>query len=186
MELRPWLEQRMFLIASRWHAEIQLREDRRGDGSDGTLESFLRHMVSFLPECLGEKREMAEEVWQQAAHLYGSFGLRRGLAAGEVAEELHLLRSVINGVLMQDPPEGSEERPILTREVLGLYRLLDRGVVGATVAYVDDLFFAHLQGSGVSEGVTAVVEEEIARQLRAFREELRSEDPAQWRDHDES
>ena len=49
---------------------------------------------------------------------------------------------------------------------------LNLGVVSASVAYVDDLFFAHLQNSGVPEGVTTEVEEEIGRQLNAFRKDL--------------
>ena len=41
----------------------------------------------------------------------------------------------------------------------------DQAVVAASVAYVDDLFFAHLQGSGVPEGVTQELEEETRAQL---------------------
>jgi hypothetical protein len=40
------------------------------------------------------------------------------------------------------------------------------------VAYIDDLFFAHLQNSGIPEGVTPELEEEIHLELKAFLEEL--------------
>ena len=179
MELRHWLEGRMGLIAHRWQAEIQIREDRRGDDGDGFLNSFLRHLVSFLPPCLGEHRQAGEEVWQLATHLYGSLALRRGLAAGEVVEELQLLREMILRLLLESPPEKLGG-PTLSRDILVLNRILDLGVVRAGVAYVDDLFFAHLQGSGIPEEVTPEVIAEIGAALEGFRIDLGTPDPSDW------
>jgi len=185
LELKPWLEKRKDKIARRWRAEIRVREDRRGDDGDGFLGFFLESLISFVPPCLGKHRDAGEEVWQQATHLYGSLGLRRGLAAGEVVEELQLLREVILRVLLDSPP-GDWEGPGFQRDLLALNRVLDLGVVQASVAYVDDLFFAHLQGSGVPEGLTAEVEKEMCLQLEAFwRElgELDSDNSLPWRSH---
>ena len=185
LELKSWLEKRREKIARRWRAEIRGREGRRGDDGDGFLGFFLENLVSFVPPCLSEHRDPGEEVWQQATHLYGSLGLRRGLAAGEVVEELQLLREVILRVLLEAPP-GDWEDPGFQRDFLALNRVLDLGVVQASVAYVDDLFFAHLQGSGVPEGLTAEVEDEMDRQLEAFRGELGeldSNNSLRWRSH---
>jgi hypothetical protein len=187
LELKPWLEKRREIIARRWRAEIRGREDRRGDDGDGFLGFFLENLISFVPPCLGEHREVGEDVWQQATHLYGSLGLRRGLAAGEVVEELQLLREVILRVLLDSPP-GDWEYPGFQRDLLTLNRVLDLGVVQASVAYVDDLFFAHLQGSGVPEGVTPEVEDEMGRQLETFQRELGELNPGnslRWRPHGE-
>ena len=173
MELRPWIEERVGLIARRWHSEITLREGRREEGGDGLLEVFLNHLVSFLPPCLGEHRDPAEEVWQQATHLFGTLALRRGLAAGEVVEELQFLRGVILKTLF-DTTSESDMSSVPYRDLLVLNRILDLGVVQASVAYVDDLFFAHLQGSGVAEQVTPELVEEITKQLEACSRELRS------------
>jgi hypothetical protein len=175
-ELKKWLEDRHDPIARRWRAKIRDREDRRGEDGDGFLGLFLDGLLSFLPACLGTRRDAGEEVWQQATHLYGSLALQRGLAAGEVVEELQLLREVILRLLLEGPP-GDWESQVLQRDLLALNRALDLGVVRACVAYVDDLFFAHLQGSGVPEGVTAEVEEEMGRQLETFRRELRELTP---------
>jgi len=140
------------------------------------------HLVSFLPACFGDQREVGLEVWEQAAHLYGSIAVRRGLAAGEVVEELQLLRNVIlrlflvgapgeTGTPVSPPAEGGRES-LPPLELLALNRVLDRGVSRASVAYMDDLFFAHLQGSGVPEGITPELAEETERQLQAFRKDL--------------
>lgn len=177
MELKLWLKDREGQVARRWRAEIRGREDRREGDGDGFLGLFLDSLISFLPPCLGDRRDVGEEVWQQATHLYGSLALQRGLAAGEVVEELQLVRGVILRLLLEAPPEDWGDRGF-QRDLLTLNKVLDLGVVRASVAYVDDLFFAHLQGSGVPEGVAADVEEEMERQLEAFRKELEDLSPA--------
>jgi hypothetical protein len=145
----------------------------RGEEGDGFLGFFLDDLTSLLPLCLLNEREEGEEIWQLATHLYGTLALRRGLAAGEVVEELQLLREVILRLLLDSPPCDWGDRNF-HRGFLALNRFLDLAVVGASVAYVDDLFFTHLQGSGVPDGMTAEVEEEMRVQLEAFRRELLS------------
>jgi hypothetical protein len=149
-----------------------------GPKDDGAtlLRSVVVHLVSFIPPCLGEQRERGLEVWQQATHLYGSLAVRRGLAAGEVVEELQLLRNVILRLFLVDAPPGSSSEPtvefIPPLEFLALNRVLDVGVVRASIAYVDDLFFAHLQGSGVPGEITQELVEEMEHQLQGFRKDL--------------
>jgi hypothetical protein len=116
---------------------------------------------------MGPHREWAEELWKQGNHLYGSYALRRGLAAGEVVEELQLLRATILRQLLSDFTSG-EQLQIPQREILSLNEVLDSGVARASVSYVDDLFFSHLQGSGVPEGTDPEVELELRRQLDAL------------------
>lgn len=171
MELKRWLEGSAEKITHRWHSEVRIREDRRGDSGDGFLKSVLDHLVSFIPHCLGEQRETGEEIWQQAAHLYGSLALQRGLAAGEVVEEFHLLRDAVFGLLFE-VEGGRMSEAGFSRDILTLNRIIDAGVVQASVAYVDDLFFSHLQGSGVPEGVTDDLVEEIRSQLVTFQLDL--------------
>lgn len=171
--LVEWLEGNRTAIAHRWRAEVRNRGARGGDGGEGILRTFLEALVSFLPPCLGSARDEAEEVWNQTTHLYGSFALQRGLAAGEVVEELGLLREVILKLLLEDSTVEWRGRNF-QRDLLTLNRVVDAGIVGASIAFVDDLFFAHLQGSGVPEGVTPELEGEIVRQLAAFQRELQS------------
>ena len=170
-ELKAWLEDRQGPIAHHWRSEIRAREDRRGDGGDGFLGRFLDDLLHFLAACLGSPKDVGEGIWQQATYLYGSLALQRGLAAGEVVEELQLLRTVILRLLLETQPSKLEGQGF-RRDLLTLNKALDQGVVRASIAYVDDLFFAHLQGSGVPESLTADVEDEMGRQLETFRKEL--------------
>ncbi len=170
--MRRWLEAHEEAIAERWYAQVKIREDRRPDAGDGLLESFLEHLAGLLPGTMGDRREEGEEVWQAATHLYGSLSLRRGLASGEVVEEIQLLREVVLRLLLQEPPIPGFGDPGFSRELLILNRILDLGVVQASVAYLDDLFFAHLQESGIPEPLTPELEEEIRRQLSLFRREM--------------
>jgi len=171
LELKAWLEDRQDQIAHHWRSEIRAREDRRGDGGDGFLGRFLEDLLYFLHGCLGSQKDLGEVIWQQATYLYGSLALQRGLAAGEVVEELQLLRTVILRLLLETQPSKLEGQGF-RRDLLTLNKALDQGVVRASIAYVDDLFFAHLQGSGVPESLTADVEDEMGRQLETFRKEL--------------
>lgn len=167
-----WLADRTGRMSNQWIAEIRDREGRHGEEVGGLLGRFLESLVLFIPHCFGEDQETGEGVWGQATHLYGALALLRGLSAGEVVEELQLLRVVLLRLLLENPPGdwGSRE---FQREFLRLNRLLDQGVVRASVAYVDDFFFAQLQGSGIPGGVTPEVEFEMGRQLDTFRKELR-------------
>ena len=71
-------------------------------------------------------------------------------------------------------PGKAPEKTIPYMEFLTLNQVLDRGVSRANVSYVDELFFAHLQGSGVPEGIDEEVAEEMSRQLELLRKELGS------------
>jgi hypothetical protein len=176
MSLKIWLESRVGTIADRWNQELRLSEGRQAGEDGGLIEEVARYLVSFLPPCFGETRVEGLEVWLHAAHLYGSLALRRGLAAGEVVEELQLLRGVILRLFLLDREAGSGRETgassVRDMDFLALNRVLDQGVSRASVAYVDDLFFAHLQGSGVAGGVDEEVSEETIRQLESLRSEL--------------
>jgi len=176
VRLRAWLLHQESNIATRWFQEIRAGGWSPGEEGGELLETLVTNLVSFIPTCFGEKREIGMEVWQEAARLYGSLGLRRGLAAGEVVEELQLLRNVILHLFLVDASLGSWEEgsteALSPFDLLTLNRVLDLGVSGANVAYVDDLFFAHLQGSGVPGGITPELAEEMELQLEGFRREL--------------
>lgn len=176
MRLKSWLLVQEQKISERWYQELMAGSGKPGGEEAALLKRMVDHMVSFLPPCFGERRETGLEIWQQAAHLYGSVAVRRGLAAGEVVDELQLLRNVALRLFLADRPSGGPEdggqEAIPLLEFLTLNRVLDVGVSRASIAYVDDLFFAHLQGSGVPEGITPELVEEMDRQLTGFRKEL--------------
>jgi hypothetical protein len=176
VRLKRWLASRESTIAARWYQELMATSPGPRDDGATLLRSVVDHLVSFIPPCLGGQRERGLEVWQQATHLYGSLAVRRGRAAGEVVEELQLLRNVILRLFLVDAPPGSAPEAnaefIPPLELLALNRVLDVGVVRASIAYVDDLFFAHLQGSGVPGEITQELVEEMEHQLQGFRKDL--------------
>lgn len=177
MTLRSWLLAHEWTIASRWYQELTSgSEEPEDELGTRLLKMVVTRLVSFIPACFGERRELGLEVWQQATHLYGSLAVRRGLAAGEVVEELQLLRNVILRLfLVEAPPGGPEQAPteaIPPLELLALNRALDKGISRASVAYTDDLFFAHLQGSGIPDAVTSELVGETERQLEGLQREL--------------
>ncbi len=172
-QLQAWLEERRAEILDRWYAGLRAGRARELQ-DDGLLRAFLSHLTALLPHTLGSRREEAEELWQTSTHLYGTLAFLRGLVAGEVVEELELLREVILRLLLprMAAPGGAEAG--LLRDALLLNRVLDTGVVQASVAYVDDLIFAHLQGSGVPAPWTGELEEELRRQLENLEGERES------------
>ncbi|MBT8396966.1 MAG: hypothetical protein HKO65_04730 [Gemmatimonadetes bacterium] len=172
MELSAWLAEREERVAASWLAHLRSRSGKPSEEEEVLLEYFLVRLVSLLPTCFGERKEAGEEAWHQATYLFGSVALQRALSAGEVVEEFGILREILLKMLLEDPAAGWENR-VFRRDLLGLNRLLDQGVVRASVAYVDDLFFAHLQGSGIPEGLTPELEEETRRQLDGLMTELK-------------
>lgn len=174
MKLQEWLRDREGLLAERWIQEIRTGRDPGNLEGLDIMEVVVRELVSMIPYCFGEKRDAARENWQHASYLYGSLALLRGLAAGDVVDELQLLRGVILRLfLTEDEPSGGHfTGGIPAMEFLALNRILDMGVSRASIAYVDDLFFTHLQGSGVPTDLDEDKKLEIRRQFQTLREEL--------------
>ena len=111
LTIKMWLEERAGRITSQWRAEIRDREGRHEDEGTALLDHFLESLTLFIPPCFGNNRETGKEVWEQATHLYGALALLRGLAAGEVVEELQLLRIVLLRLLLGEVRVGRANRP---------------------------------------------------------------------------
>jgi hypothetical protein len=162
------LVERKDLIVRKWFSEIRPPEAEQDGPRRDLLVYFLETLVLILPHCIGNGRDREAGLWEQASHLYGALALQRSLAAGEVVEELQRLRSVLLRLLLESPPWTGLSKESL-KDLHALNRSLDAAVVSACVAYTDDLFFAHLQGSGVPEDITTEVQEEMRTRLDSFR-----------------
>ncbi len=168
VDLGRWIEGRREAIVERWLDEM---ESRPGGPVDDVLElyrSFCTFMARAVSAALGPYRDQVDPLLQQACELYGSLGAFRGLAAGEVVEEVQLLREVVIRFLYADPPVGGEGLLSL-RDVLRLNRALDRAVTQASVGHTDALFFALFRGSGVPERLPGEQLEEVRDQLSSIR-----------------
>lgn len=171
VDLKEWLVQRQEIVTERWFMEVLPLEADRESPKHALLLYIVQTITLLLSHALVNGRGSEAGLWEQACDLYGALALQRSLASGEVVEEIQRLRSVVLRLLLESPPACGLSRT-LQKDVLALNRLLDVAVVRATVAYTDDLFFAHLQGSGVPEGMTQDVEDEMRGRLDSLRRRM--------------
>ncbi|HET7038388.1 MAG TPA: hypothetical protein VFH97_00790 [Gemmatimonadales bacterium] len=135
-----------------------------------TLERQLGVIVDILIEMSGPLRRKALELWISACEGYGRTAAERGLAAGEVVEEIQYLRELLirhlSEVIAALPARAS------MATVLRLNRLLDTGIAHAVVGYTDTLVETLFNQRGVPVGVSGAVEDEIEERLTQAETEL--------------
>jgi len=172
MELAAWLCERAGKVGDTWSAEIRARSPCQHDDVDHFIDDFVSFMVSCLPLLLGPHRRAVEPHWVRASELFGAIAAKRGLAAGEVIEEVQILRELVIRDLYRDPPLGGR-RPLSLREILRLNRAIDGAVTHSSVGHIDAMFFQLFESPGQSE--PAPLEEvamEAEGQLATLRREL--------------
>jgi len=152
MELTRWLHQRVPDLEELWLHELRARGLGQGPAIDRVVEMFVGQLVYMLPFLMGPYRDPIRPLWDRASELYGAIAAKRGLAAGEAIEEVHVLRELVIRDLYRDPPHGGTV-PLSLREVLRLNRALDRAVTHASVGHTDAMFFEFFE----AEGVTALL-----------------------------
>lgn len=170
-ELHDWLEEHREAIADRWLTEIRSRSEGMDEEELALVGEFLHLLTSFLAPGLGAYREMVENLFQEAATLFGNLGAFRGGAAGEAVEEFQLLREVVLRALYVRSPDELPTLPGL-RDFLQLNRLIDLGVAYTSVGHADTLFFNLLHRTGVPDTPASDFFEKIREQIGGFREEL--------------
>ena len=144
-EFARWLQNRRSRLVELWLPDVR----SRGFGRNAELcrvgERFAEELIFVLPFLVGPTREAVRPLWDRRSELYGVLAANRGLAAGEVIEELHSLRELVILDLYRDPP-STAVGPLPLREILRLNRGLDRAVALASVGYTDALFFEFFGG----------------------------------------
>jgi len=140
LELAAWLEQRLPSVRVHWLGRIRARDAVGGSEWDQVVDSFVGVLCELLVPVLGPFRRDVEPLWLDAAELFGRAAASRGLAAGEVIEELQILRELVIRDLYRDPPIAGRARLSL-RDILMLNRAIDRVVTHGSVGHTDALFF---------------------------------------------
>ena len=134
------------------------------------VERELGLLVDTLGGLIGPLRREVRPVWRRVTEHYGRVGAARGLAAGEIVEEMQYLRELL---IRHLAPVLAAMRP---RQGMALFlrlnRLVDTGVAMAVVGYTDALAATLLTGDDSEANGMDVDPDDVGRQLEAFEGEL--------------
>ena len=134
------------------------------------LDRELRLVVDALIEMLGPLRREAKLVWHQVMEHYGRTGAARGLAAGEVVEEIQQLRMLL---IRHIGAAIAAMRP--RRAVAVFVRLndvIDSGIAQAVVGYTDALVASLMLTDRQADPLTDASPEDLERRLDEFESKL--------------
>ncbi len=135
-----------------------------------TLERQLGLLVDIVIQLTGRVRRQAAQLWFDACEHYGRTAATRGLAAGEVVEEIQHLRELLirhlSDIIAALPARYS------MATVLRLNRQVDRGIAQAVVGYTDALVETLFNQNGVPVFVQEPVDREILKRLEQMEGEL--------------
>jgi hypothetical protein len=135
-----------------------------------TIERELRLLLDVLIESVGPMRRSVTEVWYHACEHYGRVGTARGLAAGEVVEEIQYLRAIL---IRRLGPVLAGLRPRQAMAIiLRLNAILDKGIAVGVVGYTDALVATLFAQNGVPAPDTALDTQDIIKQLGQIEGEL--------------
>ena len=135
------------------------------------VEREFRLILDTLIEMVGPLRREIGNAWAHVCEHYGRMASTRGLAAGEVVEELQFLRELLIRHLA--PALAAMRARQGMAIMLRLNRVIDRGVSIAVVGYTDALIATLFAQNGVPALHTEHDLAEVGRQLDALEEELR-------------
>lgn len=134
------------------------------------IERELRLIIELLGEMVGPVRRETKPVWFHACEHFGRLAAARGLAAGEVVDEMQFLRELL---IRNLAPVLAAMRPRRAMAImLQLNRVLDKGISVTVVGYTDALVATILAQNGVPSPGTAVDADEVSRHLEQLECEL--------------
>ena len=127
-------------------------------------------MIDVLTAMVGPMRREVKQIWYDACEHFGRVGAARGLAAGEVVEEMQYLRELLIRNLAPVLAAMRARQGMAT--MLRLNRVLDKGIAVAVVGYTDALVATLFGQNGVPSSDTALDPAEIEHQLEVMEGEL--------------
>ena len=137
-----------------------------------TVEREFRLLFDVMTEMVGPFRREANPVWIHICEHYGRVASARGLAAGEVVEELQFLRELLirNLAPVLVAMRARQGMAIMLR----LNRVIDKGVAVAVVGYTDALVATLFSQNGVPAHGAEHDFTEVERQLDLLEQELQA------------
>jgi len=134
------------------------------------VERQFRLVVETLVEMLGPLKREARIVWQHVMEHYGRTAAARGLASGEVVEELQHLRVLLIKYIGNSVAAMRPRRAVAV--FLRLNSIVDSGIAAAVVGYTDALVASLLLTDRDTQLLTAANADDLGRQLLDLEEEL--------------
>lgn len=166
---RAIAEQREAMVA-RWLEWLGDRVTGTRTAPRELVEEEFRLILDVFSALVGPLRRETRPIWQRVAERYGRHAAGRGLAAGEVVEELQYLRELLIRYLA---PAIAALRPRQGMALLlRLNRLVDKGIAMAVVGYTDQMVATLLPRAEDDDPPKAPDVEGMRRHLLASREEL--------------
>lgn len=138
-------------LATQRHAMLERWSDWLGERVTASrtvprplVERQFSLLLDVFTTLVGPLRRETKPIWTRATEHYGRVAAARGLAAGEVVEEMQYLRELLIRYLA---PAIAALRPRQGMALLlRLNRLVDRGVAVAVAGYTDALVSGLLRG----------------------------------------
>lgn len=166
---RP-LFQKRDQVVSEWSARLSdLGAGTRAVPAE-LMRRDLRLMVDLVAEMAGPLRREARELWEKASEHYGRTAAARGLAAGEVVEELSVLREILTRDLAAGVAALRARQAMAV--LLHLHRVLDHGIAVAVAGYTDTLVAGLLAHDGVPSAGNELEASDLERQVLGLEKEL--------------
>ena len=137
-----------------------------------TVEREFRLLFDVMTEMVGPLRREVNTVWFHACEHYGRIASARGLAAGEVVEELTFFREMLirNLAPVLVAMRARQGMAVMLR----LNRVIDKGIAVAVVGYTDTLVATLFSQNGVTSFGAEQDFAEVERQLDALEQELQA------------
>ncbi|MGH7510157.1 MAG: hypothetical protein ACREMZ_11915 [Gemmatimonadales bacterium] len=137
-----------------------------------TVEREFRLLFDVMTEMIGPLRREVNAVWFHVCEHYGRIASARGLAAGEVVEELQYLRELLirNLAPVLVAMRARQGMAIMLR----LNRVIDKGIAVAVVGYTDALVATLFSQNGVPAMGAHHDFGEVERQIASLEQELQA------------
>ncbi len=166
------LEAKRGLLIVKWADWLTSRMAQVDIQDRPTIERQTALLVDIVIEMTGPLRHQVDGLWFNACDGYGRAAAARGLASGEVVEEIQYLRELLirhlSEVIAALPARQS------MAGVLRLNRTIDQGIAHAVVGYTDVLVESLLNQQGIAVSTSELGATETHTWLDELEEELKA------------
>jgi hypothetical protein len=157
-------------LVRRWADWITQRTAQAPQFDRPTVERQLGLLIDIVIEMTAPLRRDAAQLWFDACEHYGRSAATRGLAAGEVVEEIQHLRELLIRELSEIIAALPARHSMAT--VLRLNRQVDRGIAQAVVGYTDALVETLFSQRGVPVSAPESIDTETLKRIEQLESDL--------------